>query len=154
MTPARILQEPNEKKYQDTYRKWQGIPSVERTPGGRLYANWYTGMETETGGNFVVVSTSDDNGDHWKSVEFVVEHDDPAVRCYDPCLWTDPLGRLWLTWNQSRDVFDGRVGVWAAISTNPDDETPAWSEPRRLANGIMMNKPIVTRGGDWLFAVA
>src|SRR5699024_1325782 len=65
-----------------------------------------------------------------------------------------PLGRLWLTWNQSRDFFDGRIGVWAAISTNPDDETPTWSEPRRLANGIMMNKPIVTRGGDWLFPCA
>ncbi len=154
LTAATVLTRPAAPKYQDRHRMWQGIPSIERTPGGRLYANWYTGMETETGGNFVVVSTSDDDGETWRSVEFVVEHDDPEVRCYDPCLWTDPRGRLWLTWNQSRDFFDGRIGVWAAISENPDDETPTWSAPRRIANGIMMNKPIATSQGDWLFPCA
>lgn len=154
MTPARILTRPGAPQYQDRHRKWQGIPSVERTLGGRLFANWYTGMETETGGNFVVVTISDDDGTSWRSPEFVVEHDDPEVRCYDPCLWTDPLGRLWLTWNQSRDFFDGRVGVWAAITDNPDDDTPTWSAPRRIGNGIMMNKPIVTTGGQWLFPCA
>ncbi|MEE6289341.1 sialidase family protein [Georgenia sp. MJ173] len=154
MTPAQILIRPDGAKYQDTHRQWQGIPSLERTPGGRLYANWYTGMDTEKGGNFVVVSTSDDDGDTWDSVQMVIEHDDPEVRCYDPCLWTDPLGRLWLTWNQSNDFFDGRVGVWAAISENPDDEKPTWSQPRRIANGIMMNKPMVTSAGEWLFPTA
>lgn len=154
MTPPNILIRPEGAKYQDSHRKWQGIASIERTPHGRLYANWYTGMETETGGNFVVVSTSDDEGDHWRSVEIVVEHNDPEVRCYDPCLWTDPHGRLWLTWSQSRGFFDGRAGVWAAISENPDDETPTWSAPRRIGNGIMMNKPIVTTEGEWLFPCA
>lgn len=154
MTPPNILIRPKEPRFQDEYRKWQGIASIERTEGGRLYANWYTGMETERGGNFVVVSISDDEGDSWNSVEIVVEHDDPEIRCYDPCLWTDPLGRLWMTWNQSREFFDGRVGVWASISENPDADTPTWSEPRRIANGIMMNKPTVTSSGEWLFPCA
>ncbi len=37
-------------------------------------------------------------------------------------LWTDPLGRLWLIFDQSMDMFDGRAGVWAAICENPDAE--------------------------------
>src|SRR5687767_9841626 len=128
MTPARIQQRPGEAKYQDAHRKWQGIPSIERTNGGRLYVNWYTGMETETGGNFVVATTSDDDGRTWAGPRFVVEHDDPEVRVYDPALWRDPNGRLWLFWNQSRDFFDGRVGVWAAVSNDADADEPRWSE--------------------------
>jgi hypothetical protein len=154
MTPPTILTRPTADRYQDAHRLWQGIASVGRTPGGRLFANWYSGMETERGGNFIVVTVSDDNGDTWRSPEFIVEHDDPGVRCYDPCLWTDPSGRLWMTWNQSHEFFDGRCGVWASVSENPDAETPVWSEPRRIANGIMMNKPIVTTAGEWLFPCA
>jgi len=154
MTPARILSRPTAAKYQDEHRKWQGIPSVERTSGGRLYVNWYSGMDTETGGNFVVVTTSDDDGETWNGPRFVVEHDDPEVRVYDPALWRDPTDRLWLTWNQSRDFFDGRVGVWVATSDNPDDAEPEWTEPRRIANGLMMNKPTVLSDGSWLFPTA
>ncbi|MBV7671761.1 glycoside hydrolase [Streptomyces halstedii] len=154
MTPARIHPSPTGARYQDAHRRWQGIPSVERTPGGRLYANWYTGMETETGGNFVVITSSDDDGTTWTGPRFVVEHDDPEVRVYDPCLWRDPAGRLWATWNQSRDFFDGRIGVWAATSDNPDDDEPVWTAPRRIANGIMMNKPTVLADGTWLFPAA
>lgn len=145
---------PTAPRYQDRHRLWQGIPSIEASPGGRLYANWYTGMDTETGGNFVVVVTSDDAGDTWSGPRWVVEHPDPEVRIYDPCLWRDPRGRLWLTWNQSRDFYDGRVGFWAAISEDPDAEEPTWGEPRRLGNGLMMNKPTVLSNGEWLFPSA
>ena len=154
MTPARILNAPSAARYQDDHRLWQGIPSVEITDGGRLYANWYTGMDTETSGNFVVVAISDDSGETWTAPRFVVEHSDPHVRVYDPCLWRDPRGRLWLTWNQSAGFFDGRVGAWFAISENPDADDPTWSEPRRIGNGIMMNKPTVLSDGTWLFPTA
>lgn len=154
MTPADILSRPTEPKYQDVHRYWQGIPSVERTTSGRLYADWYSGMTTETGGNFVVVSVSDDNGANWESPRLVVAHPDPEVRVYDPCLWRDPQERLWLTWNQSRDFYDGRVGAWFAVSSNPDDPEPVWSSPRRIGNGLMANKPTVLSSGSWLFPTA
>lgn len=154
LAPARIVERPQSPRFQDRHRKWQGIPSVERTAGGRLYANWYTGMDTERGGNFVVVTTSDDEGETWDGVRFVVLHDDPEVRVYDPCLWRDPAGRLWLTWNQSREFFDGRGGVWVATCANPDGSEPVWSTPRRIANGLMMNKPTVLSTGAWLFPAA
>ncbi|REE75466.1 BNR repeat protein [Rhodococcus wratislaviensis] len=154
LTPAEVLDRPQQRKYLDPFRQWQGIPSIERTRGGRLYVNFYTGEDTEKGGNFVVVDTSDDNGATWEHVRFVVSHPDPEIRAYDPCLWADPLGRLWMTWNQSRDFFDGRVGVWVSICENPDDSDPQWSPPRRIGNGLMMNKPTVTAAGEWLFPTA
>lgn len=154
MTPPRIVSRPTEPKYLDPYRTWQGIASIERTAGGRLYTNWYTGMDTERGGNFVVVAISDDEGENWESPRFVITHDDPEVRVYDPCLWRDPTGRLWLTWNQSREFFDGRVGVWVATTDNPDEPEPRWSQPRRIANGLLMNKPTVLSSGEWVFPAA
>jgi len=35
-----------------------------------------------------------------------------------------------------------------------DADELVWSKPRRIANGIMMNKPLVTSKGEWLFPCA
>ena len=34
--------------YQLKYRFWQGCPSILRTPGGRLFAAWYSGGNRRT----------------------------------------------------------------------------------------------------------
>lgn len=83
-----------------------------------------------------------------------MEHPDPECRIYDPNLWFDPLGRLWMTYTQARGFNDGRSGVWACICENADADELVWSKPRRIANGIMMNKPLVTSKGEWLFPCA
>jgi hypothetical protein len=54
-------------------------------------------------------------------------------------------------WGQSFRRQDGRYGIWAITTDDPDAENPKWSEPRRLGDGIMLNKPTVLRNGDWLF---
>ncbi len=67
------------------------------------------------------------------------------VRAFDPCLWHDPQGRLWLFSAQSVTLWDGRDGVWAIVTEESGKESPAWSEPRRICDGVMMNKPTVLR---------
>ena len=62
----------------------------------------------------------------------------------------DPSGRLWLFWAQSFRLFDGRCGVWAVTCKDSHREQPTWSGPRRICNGIMMNKPTVLSTGEWL----
>ena len=69
-------------------------------------------------------------------------------------LWTDPLGRLWLIFDQSLDMFDGRAGVWAAICENPDADQPAWSPPRRIWHGVTLNKPTVLSTGAWMLPIS
>ncbi len=130
-------------------RRWQGIPSIERTAGGRLWANWYSGGETEGPENFVVAVRSDDDGATWSKPAIVIYPPSP-VRAYDPELWIDPLGRLWLFWTQSHTFWDGRAGVWAIVSSDPDATSPTWSAPRRLCDGVMMCKPTVLTTGEWL----
>jgi len=39
------------------------------------------------------------------------------------------------------------------MTTSPEADSPTWSEPRRIANGLMLNKPTVLKNGDWLLPV-
>jgi len=143
-------------EYADNTRVFQGIPGIERAANGRLWAIWYAGGPGEPGegpGNYVLIVTSGDDGRTWSKPKLVI--DPPGeVRAYDPCLWHDPQGRLWLFWAQSYQWWDGRSGVWAIVTENSGDENPRWSAPRRLGNGIMMNKPTVLGTGEWLLPVA
>jgi hypothetical protein len=67
-----------------------------------------------------------------------------------PTLWIDPQGRLWLFWGQAFGLQDARYGIFAVVTDDPDAEDPTWSEPRRLGDGVMLNKPTVLSNGDWL----
>ncbi|MDD4870748.1 MAG: sialidase family protein [Kiritimatiellae bacterium] len=143
-------------EYTDNTRIFQGIPGIERAANGRLWALWYAGGKDEPGegpGNYVVLVTSADDGKTWSSPKLVIDPPGP-VRAYDPTLWHDPQGKLWLFWAQSYQWWDGRSGVWTIITENSGDENPKWSSPRRLCNGIMMNKPTVLSTGEWLLPAA
>lgn len=139
-------------KYGSEARKYQGIPTIERAPNGRLWAVWYAGAVWEDQYNFIVAATSGDNGRTWSDICFVIDPDgDGPRRVADPCLWLDPDGKLWLFWwLNSKDM-----SVTMAMTTeNPDAEHPVWSEPRALFSGVSLNKPIVTSNGEWLLPAA
>ena len=129
---------------------------IERTPQGRLWACWVAGGDSPKA--FFVLATSDDDGETWSRPRLVVDahrKDLPAERSVlVGNVWTDPLGRLWLIFDQSMDMFDGRAGVWAAVCDNPDSDEPAWSPPRRIWHGVTLNKPIVLSTGEWLLPIS
>lgn len=137
-------------RFANENRRFQGIPAIERTAGGWFYAAFYGGMNGEESGNFVVVLRSREPRADFGQPWLVVEAPTPECRTFDPCLWTDPDGRLWLFYAQSYTYIDGRLGVWAAVCDAPDAEQPRFSQPRRIANGVMMNKPTVLSTGEWL----
>ncbi len=158
MTPATILFHHNNPEYLSAGRRWQGIPSLTRTEKGRLYAAWYSGGNGEEAGNVVIIEKSDDDGQNWTDGWCMVQHDDPMVRCFDATMWMDARGRLWFAWAQGMAAKgrhnDDRSGVWVVHTENPDDEIPTFTAPRRIANGIMMNKPTVASDGTWLLPCA
>ena len=157
MQPATVYFPPERADFMPENRLWQGIPSMERTRGGRLFGIFYSGGRTEENGNYAALIMSDDDGATWQDPVMTIQHDDvAAMRVFDPNVWLDPLGRLWITYAQSHNYFDGRDGVWAVVIDNPDDEPGAWkvAPPRRIANGVMMCKPTVLSDGTWLFPCA
>lgn len=153
LQPARMMAEIDA-VHEHASRGAQGVAAVERAPRGRLWASWYAGKSprgVESPSSYVVLATSSDDGATW--TEKLVLHAPRLCHTYDPCLWLDPTGRLWLFWAQSAGLQDGRMGVWAAVTDEPDAENPRWSEPRRISNGVMLNKPTVLRDRSWLLPV-
>ncbi len=140
---------PKDAEYQDGNRYWQGIPGIAKAPNGRLWATWYSGGLSEGPGNWVVLYTSGDDGDHWSGPIMVIDSDSD-LRATDPNLWMDPDGRMWLIWHQGDNVGPCYFSVWAMYTENPGDEMPVWSEPKRIANGVAINDPIVLRDGTWV----
>ncbi|AHF93797.1 hypothetical protein OPIT5_30165 [Opitutaceae bacterium TAV5] len=160
LRPVPILVNPGA-AYATATRKWQGIPGIEATATGVLYAAWYTGGHTECEANHVVVVRSRDGGRTWSEPYLVIDPPARYVRAFDPVLWLDPSGRLWIFWAQTfvrvgegaphgGVVHNGRSGVWFIRTDTPDAGQPAWTSPRRIANGVMMNKPTVRSNGEWL----
>lgn len=126
-------------------RLWQGIPGIEVSKGGRVFVSLYSGGVTEQAGNFAMLLCSD--GGEFKPI--AVADQGPDGRAYDPCLWIDPLGRLWFIWSVQPE---NRVEY--ALLNDPDGDLTAWSEVKTLGFDVMLNKPIVTQNGDWLFPCA
>ena len=138
-------------EYADGARMFQGIPGIERAANGRLWATWYGGGTGEDRHNYIMLVTSGDKGKTWSKLRLVIDPDrDGPCRAFDPCLWRDPDGRLWLSWAQSQ----GSEYLWAIHTEDPGSENPKWSAPQMLAQGIMMNKPTFLSGGTWLLPVA
>ena len=141
-------------EYSDQTRMFQGIPGIELAASGRLWVTWYGGGRGEDRGNYVLLATSEDGGSTWSDVRLVVDPDgDGPIRAYDPCLWHDPQGRLWLFWAQGYGSWGDTAGVWAITTRQSDADNPLWSEPVRFCDGIMGNKPTVLSSGEWLFPV-
>lgn len=150
LKPPRVILQPGP-EYRGDARRFQGIPSLARSPKGRLWAIWYAGKTPkEDHNNYVALVTSGDDGHTWSAEKLIVDPDgEGPVRAFDPQLWLDPDGTLWAFWAQAIG-HDGTVGgVWAVTTANPDDENARWSEPRRLTDGVMMCKPFVLSSGEW-----
>ncbi len=146
-------------EYMDSVRMFQGIPTLERAPNGRLWAAWYGGGVTEDRHNYIMLVTSGDDGRTWSHLKMVVDPDrEGPVRAFDSCLWLDPTGRLWLFWAQRNGDWKSRTGalpyLFAVTTDDPNSATPHWSKARRISKGIMMCKPTVTRDGNWLLPTA
>ena len=138
-----------------TNRKFQGIPSMAISHEGRLWSTWYAGITPdEDQNNYVVVSTSGDGGESWIE-KFIVDPDgEDSIRAFDPELWKDPEGTLWLFWAETIGHDGTNAGLWVKTNNNPNKENSKWSEPRRIADGIMMCKPTVLSSGEWIFPIS
>lgn len=136
-----------------TNRAFQGIPSIAVSPGGRLWTTWYAGKTPgEDHNNYVVLSTSGDGGKNWKEVLIIDPDEGGPLRAFDPELWIAPDGGLRLIWAQARR---GKVGgVWILKIEDPESEQPTYAKPERVADGVMMCKPLVLSTGEWALPVS
>lgn len=139
-----LITDPNKLLcYGDTRRLWQGIPGIEVTPGGRTFITFYSGGSRESIGNYCLLLCQEKGGTFGAPVAAAVPAE--GHRCFDPCLWIDPAGRLWFFW---ADVPDHTVH--AVRCDDPDAAVLCWSAEITVGDGVMMNKPTVLFNGEWL----
>ncbi len=141
-------------KYLERYRNWQGIPAIEITDGGRLWASWYAGPVQEgKRGNFIVLATSDDDGATWSPP--VVVFDSSTffnATSWDPSLWKDAQGNLFFSVTRSMELNKEKVGLtsWFFKAQNPEDPFTSWGEATLKAKGVALNKPTFLKNGNIL----
>lgn len=127
---------------------------IARTPGGRIWSCWVAGEDGP--GAFFVLNRSEPDGETFSKPMLVINmHKEglPPRSTLVGNLWTDLDGKLWLFFNQSLGMKDGRDGVWATTCENPDADNPQWSRPRRLCHGFVLCKPTVLTNGEWLLSI-
>ncbi len=123
-------------EYSAAYQNFGIAPSIASTPGGRLYCGFTTGGVGEGTDNFGVVMTSDDDGITWSPPYLVFDTDEEGpVRNDHVTVWTSPTGELWIMCSQYPERLRGNhSSLWAITSSNPDDDNPQWSSPRKIAD--------------------
>lgn len=141
-----ITEEKQLERYASYNRLWQGIPSIEVTSMGRIFTAFFSGGTKEQIGNYVVLLKSDNGADFSEPIAVAYKE---GYRCYDPCLWIDPMGKLWFFW-----ALQPEHAVYCSVCEAPDADKLIWSLPRKVGYDVMINKPTVLSNGDWLFPMA
>lgn len=153
--PPVIIPDPGP-EFQDEARPGAMIIGMDRTKGGRIWGCW-TGTGDKRDGYFIL-ATSNDGGESWSKPRLVVGAADPSGKRTRAALvgnlWTDPLGRLWLFFDQTVVGAPGPTGNWYIRCDDPDAATTEWSKPVYLCPGRTLNKPTILSNGDWLLPVS
>lgn len=137
-------------------RDFNMILGADVTPKGRIWVAWIGGGDSDAA--YILGATSADSGLTWSKPSWVLdphrykEEKDGQIRrrALVGNIWTDPQGRVWLFYDQSLGLFDGRAGVWASLMKNPESKSPTWTKPTRLFDGALLNKPIIFGKNKWL----
>ncbi|MBN8418384.1 MAG: exo-alpha-sialidase [Verrucomicrobia bacterium] len=149
---AKVITSPGP-DYDETKRRWQGIPGIERAANGRLWSTWYTGDIGEGAiGNYAMSATCADVGQRW-SKPMAIQGPE-GTRIGDPLPWIDPKGRLWIFYAQYSEKTEAAPSTRATFAIRTDDPgnaTPKWSDPFVVVtDGILFGKPIIRNDGAWV----
>lgn len=142
-------------RFERQNRLYQGCPTIASTPGGKLYAGWYSGGSREPSLlNYNIVARSNDGGLSWTELFAIDGYADERLQSLDIQFFTAPDGRLWVCWVQ-RDYKipsnqPGHLNEWAIICDDPDAESPVFSDPVFIGDGFLRCKPTFLNDRRWL----
>ena len=111
---------------------------------GEILCAWFGG--TQEGNSDVGIWTSSQSNGKWSEPVEVVQ--EPEVPCYNPVLFRNPNGKIWLSYK-----FGPSPQTWTGAIRTSSDEGNTWSAIRYLPAGLygpIKNKPLVLSDGTIL----
>ena len=86
-----VLFYPNDPKYDENIRNFQGCPTIAVTKKGRIFVGWYSGGIKEPDmDNYNLLVMSDDNCQTWsKPILIIPSNKELFVHALDIQLWMD-----------------------------------------------------------------
>jgi len=131
-------------------RKFEQVPAIGTSADGKqIFVAWYSGGAAPGSGNYVTLSVSQDAGDNWLNDQLVIYPNLPGYRFFDPAFWRDKNGQLNLFYGSVKDslLWDGFGGV-NAVEINWDGSKITHTQPKRISDGVMSNKPVYLASKD------
>ena len=106
-----LLVYPNNAKYDEDIRQFQGCPTIAVTQKGRIFVAWYSGGTGEPDmENYNLMIYSDDNGKSWsKPVLVIPSNKERFIHALDIQLWISPQGKLYVFWVQNNTELEPAV---------------------------------------------
>ena len=148
-------------KYNVSKRTWQGIASIGMDRWGTLFAAWISGGKWEGLENYITVSLSKDKGKTWKHDKLVIYvNPEDSTRVMDPSLFNDKYGNLYIAWAKQiakKEILKKNqwAELWYSKLKLSKTGNIEYSAPRKMALGIMINKPFTSSISDrMIFPIA
>lgn len=148
-------------KYMLSTRKFQGIPSIGKDRLGNLYVGWIasSGCAGECDDNYLTISVSSDNGTTWNHDKLILSvNPEDSTRMKETNFFNDKEGNLYMYWGKhvkKKGVKEWIITWYSKIDLSVDGSTINYTPPRRIVEGIMLNKLIYSSNSDEvLFPVA
>lgn len=144
-----ILQNQDDNpKFMLSKRKFQGMPSIGKDRLGNLYVTWIASTDCvrECNENYITVSLSKNNGRSWSHDKLILSvNPQDSTRMKDPNFFNDKFGNLYLYWGkhvQKKRIAEKEWAItwYSKIKLSDDGRTINYTQPRRIAEGIMLNK--------------
>lgn len=151
-----ILQnQDNNPKFAIRTRKWQGIPSIGKDGSGNLFVAWLAGnCYGECNENYLTVSLSKDKGKTWNHNKLILDvKPEDSTRMKEANFFNDKFGNLYMYWGkhvQKKSVTgkEWAISWYSKIALSNDGNTICFSPPRKIAEGIMLNKLFYSKFSD------
>lgn len=137
-----FISNPEDARLKD--RKFEQVPAVGATADGEhVFVAFYSGGAAPGPGNYVTLSVSLDRGRTWLNDQLVVYPRSSEYRLFDPAIWRDKFGQVRLFYGSAKNnlLWDGFGGV-NAVEIKWDGKKISHSEPVRISDGVMSNKPV------------
>lgn len=137
-----FISNPEDSRLKD--RKFEQVPAVSASADGKhIFVAWYSGGAAPGPGNYVTLSVSQDKGKTWLNDQLVIYPRSSEYRLFDPAIWRDKFGQVHLFYGSAKNnlLWDGFGGV-NAVGIKWDGKKITHSEPVRISDGVMSNKPV------------